>query len=680
MEEIRKTACSICMSGCPIDAYVEDGMLRRVEGGKNTPFQTGGLCAKGAAAKQYLYHPDRLLEPMLQVGKKGNGHFKVISWEDAFSLIAEKLGGVRDQYGPQSTVFYAGYPKWLRPALLRLANGYGSPNFCTQSSTCFQADFMAWNTLFGSGPCYPDIPNTNLVLQWSQNTYHTSPARGAMLPRLKQRGVKRIAVDPRNTVTANGADLHLSPFPGTDGALALSMAHVILKEDLYDHAFAARWIDGFDAFRDYVAQFTPEQGAAITGVPALDICTAARLYATVKPAAIQFSASALLHNPNGVQNSRAVYALIALTGNYDVPGGNRIQSAPWVASGIGRGVLKRSLPAIGDVEFPIWPACCQEAQCVGLAHAIETGEPYPIRAVFGMGLSHFMWPQSSRLLKALATLDFFVNTELFLTETCKAADLVLPAATSFEREELKYYGTHLYLTQKAVEPIGACKNDIEIIQETARRLGVDDPLLAGSYEDYLAAELALSGLTLEELRASPSGLQAKRIHPPTQRSYEQTGFHTPSGKVELCSSILERMGYDGLPIYRDFRDLLQVDRKKYPFILNTGAARPQLFNARLHRLSWIQMLEQTDEIELHPEDASALGIADGDRVQICTPSGQVSGSARLNWSTLRGVVGMYHGDPNSNVNEVIPDDVFDPISGFPVYKTWFCAVDKECTV
>ena len=679
MEEIRKTACSICMSYCPIDAHVKDGVLVRVEGGKNTPMQSGGLCAKGAAAKQYLYHPKRLLHPMVRTGPKGSGKFEAVSWETAFSLLTEKMQQVKCNYGAQAMLFYSGYPKWLRPALLRLANGYGSPNFCTQSSTCFQADAMAWRTLFGGGPCYPDLQNTRLVLQWSVNPYHSAPARSAGLLHLKERGVVQITVDPRHTVTAHQADLHLRPIPGTDGALALAMAHVILKEDLYDHSFVERWTHGFEAYQTYAMSFPPERAAEITGVPAEEIKAAARLYATTKPAAIQFSASSLIHTVNGVQNTRAIYALIALTGNYDIPGGNRIHAFPWVPSGIGPGRLERSTPGIGDAAFPIWAQCAQETQCIGLADAIQKGIPYPIRGVFGMGLNHLMWPQSSKMLEALGALDFFVNTELFFTETCQMADLLLPAATSFEREELKCYGAQFYLTQKAVEPSGECRNDIEIIQETARRLGLDDPLLTGSYEAYLTAELAPSGLTLEELRKHPEGLRAKKVCPPTAYSYEKHGFPTPSGKVELCSQILQKLGYEGLPVYRDFRAACGIDAEQYPFILNTGAARPHLFNARLHRLPWLQNLEDADAVELHPEDAASLGIVDGDPVRLVTPTGTLSGSARLNLSAKQGIVGMYHGNAAANINELIPDDIVDPISGFPIYKTWFCRVEKEET-
>lgn len=679
MEQIVKTSCSICMSYCPIDAHVESGILRRVEGGRNTPFQSGGLCAKGAAAKQYLYHPDRLLQPMVRIGPKGSGTFRPISWDEAFTLLSEKLLEIKHRFGPESVVFYSGYPKWLRPALLRLANGFGSPNFCTQSSTCFQGDFLAWNTTFGGGPCYPDFRSTRLLLQWGVNPFHSSPARSACLLQLKRRGVKFITVDPRQTVTAQQAHIHLRPRPGTDGALALSMAYVILQEELYDHAFVAQWIHGFPEYRDYAMSFPPERGEALTGVPAQQIREAARLYATTKPAAIQFSASSLLHTANGVQNSRAIYALIALTGNYDIPGGNRIHPSEWCPPGVERGLLSRYKPGIGDEAFPLWAQCCQETQCVQLSSAILEGRPYPIRAVFGMGLNHLMWPRSSRLLNALSTLDFFVNTELFLTKTCQAADLILPAATSFEREEIKCYGAWYYLSGQAVAPRGMCKNDIEIIQQAARCLGVDDPLLTGSYEDYMAAQLAPSGLCLGDLRGNPGGMAAKSVNPPSLRSYEAHGFPTPSGKVELHSQILEQLGYDGLPIYRDVPVPDADISHNYPFILNTGAARPHLFNARMHSLPWIRRLEPTDAVEIYPEDARALGIADGDPVVVITPSGQVTGTAWWNWGALPGVVGMYHGDPDANINDTIPDDCFDPLSGFPLYKNWFCRVERRAS-
>ena len=198
---IKKVRCNICSAGCPIDAYVEEGTLVSVEGSRDLPGQSGGLCSKGAASRQYVYNKDRILYPMKRIGKKGSGEFERVSWDEAYRMIAENLLRVKKEYGPQATAFYAGYPKWYRPALLRLSNAYGSPNYCTESSTCFQSAAMAWRSIYGNDICFPDLMHAQTVLVWSNNLYHSNVGMARPYQSLKARGAKIIAVDPRETVT-----------------------------------------------------------------------------------------------------------------------------------------------------------------------------------------------------------------------------------------------------------------------------------------------------------------------------------------------------------------------------------------------------------------------------------------------------------------------------------------------
>ncbi len=263
---IKKVRCNICSAGCPIDAYVEEGTLVSVEGSRDLPGQSGGLCSKGAASRQYVYNKDRILYPMKRIGKKGSGEFERISWDEAYRMIAENLLRIKKEYGPQAAAFYAGYPKWYRPALLRLANAYGSPNYCTESSTCFQSAAMAWRSIYGNDICFPDLMHAQTVLVWSNNLYHSNVGMARPYQSLKARGAKIIAVDPRETVTTQAADIHLKLLPGTDGALALSMAQVIIEEGLYDKEFVETYVYGFEEYQAYVNQFPPEKAEKITGV------------------------------------------------------------------------------------------------------------------------------------------------------------------------------------------------------------------------------------------------------------------------------------------------------------------------------------------------------------------------------------------------------------------------------
>ncbi len=681
--KIVKTSCAVCGACCEIDAYVENGRLVSVEGGKNTKMQQGGMCAKGAAAAQFEYNQERILYPMKRIGEKGEGKFARISWDEAYDIIAENMLKIRETYGAKSAVFYVGYPKWFRPAMLRFSNAYGSPNFCTESSTCFQAAALAWRSIYGNAICGPDLAHTNTLLIWSSNLYHTKTTTSASYQALKKRGVKIIDVDPRHTVTAHDADLHLQLTPGTDGALALSMGQVIIEEDVYDHEFVENYVFGFEEYREYVQQFPPEKAEKITGVPAEQIREAARLYAGNGPAALMFSASPVVHHMNGVQNYRAVFSLIALTGNYDVVGGNRTKPGPSSpAAEFGKVKRYDGEEAIGQKDFPAWfDLPCQEAQCTRLADYILEEDPYPVRAVFAAGMNHRMWPKPGHLLEALTKLDFYVNTDMFWSEASKAADLVLPACTSYEREEVQAKpGGRFYFSGRAVEPLGEAKNDIQIIMEVMKRMGLEDEVLSHGYEAYMQYILKPSGLTLEELKSHPEGMLGKNIYPAAERTYEKEPFATPSGKAEIRSLVLERYadshGYSGLPVYRDFREISGVDQERYPLILNTGSRKPQFFHSRVYRVSWLAGIEDAPLVEIHPEDGKKYGIKDGAMVRVESPAGELTAKAAWHVGGKPGVVYIYHGSPQGDANELIGKDYLDPISGFPGFKSYFCRIER----
>lgn len=675
--EVKKVYCGICSPCCPIDAYVKEGKIVSVEG------HNGGLCAKGAASKQYVYNKDRILYPMKRVGEKGSGKFERITWEEAFALISEKLLGIREKYGAKSTIFYAGYPKWYRPALLRLSNAYGSPNFCTESSTCFQAANIAWKSIYGNNICFPDMQNAKTVLFWTSNLYHSNTPMSPMYQNLKKKGVKIIVVDPRKTSTTCEADIHLRILPGTDGALALGMANVILSENLYDKEFVEKYVYGFEEYRDYVKEFTPERVSKITGEDSEKIIQAARMYATNGPAGIMFSACTVVHHINGVQNYRAVQILPALTGNYDIKGGNTVMSGPAAPCNEFGKVKRFDLEeAIGEKDFPVWfDLPCNEAQCTRIADYILREDPYPIKGFVGFGFNRRMWPQPDYLQEAMSKLEFFVNVDIFMSDSCDMADVVLPACTSFEREEIRTLkGGRFAVSQKAIEPLGESKNDIEIIIQMLRSMGLQDEVLENGYENYMNYIIEPSGLTLEELRQHPEGLPSKVLRYPEEKSYIQHGFQTPSGKVEFCSQVLEKYrdtyGYKGIPEYKDFREYSEVDQEEYPLILNTGSRKPHRFHSRVYRIPWLADLEKEPFIELHPSDAKTYHLQEGEEVIVKSPVGEMKGILVLSKNNYPGIVHVYHGNAKGEANELISKDYLDPISGFPGYKSYFCKIEK----
>ena len=243
--EVKKSICAICdpTTQCGLDCYVKDGRVVKVEGTLENPQNVGTLCAKGAAQRQWVYHEERVRTPLKRVGPRGSGQMVPISWEEALDTIAGKLQQIKAESGPESVVFYCGYPKQPRPFLQRLAMQYGSPNYGTESSSCFTAALMAWRLNYGA-MAGPDLANTKCALIWGKNLFHSGTTASRHLLNARERGVKFIVVDPRATGLNSIADIHLALRPGTDGALALAMADVIISEGLYDREFTARMDEG----------------------------------------------------------------------------------------------------------------------------------------------------------------------------------------------------------------------------------------------------------------------------------------------------------------------------------------------------------------------------------------------------------------------------------------------------
>jgi anaerobic selenocysteine-containing dehydrogenase len=718
--QIRKSVCTVCdpTTQCGLDCYVKDGRIIKVEGSLENAHSAGTLCSKGAAQRQWVYHEDRLRTPLKRVGPRGSGEMVPISWTEALDTITENLQKLKAESGPESVVFYCGYPKQLRPFLTRLALMYGSPNYCTESSVCFTAMGMAWRLDYGQMAA-PNMHSTKCVLVWTGNPFHANTSVARRLMDARERGVKFIVVDPRNSPVAGIADIHLQIRPGTDGALALAMANVIISEGLYDREFVSQWARGFDEYKGYAAEFTMERAEQITGVPAAKIRDAAILYATSKPAAMMPSAAPVVHNTNGVQNQRAAAALVGLTGNYDVPGGNVAEPFSWLEiAGAGFTTREHEFelarpwsempPRLGAERFPVWTEMVNQGQAMDLPRQLATGEPYPLRGFVGFGWNHRLWPDSEGLLAAMQKLDFICDVDLFATDSSKYADIVLPACTSVERSELRCYPEkYVLLTQPVIEPLGESRSDTDIIFGLANKLGLEDPLLnptgakpagqtpgrgflpngapdfSATFDDVLDWLLEPSGMTTAQLKEHPGGMPVPNAILPSFKKYEKDGFPTPSGKMEFSSMLLEkysdRPGIDGLPVYNEpaRSPVSSADlAKDYPFVLNTGSRLPMFVHSRTFRLPWTRSLRRDAAVDMNPTDAARLGIAQGDLVELSSPQGSIEVKANVTALVQSGTVHMYHSYPEANVNALIPADYLDPVSGFPGFKASLCAVKK----
>jgi len=695
--EIRKSICAICDPGplCGLDLYVKDEKIIKVEGSEKHPSNLGTLCVKGASLRQYIYHEDRIKTPLKRVGARGSDKFESISWDEALNTIVDKFNAIKKENGPESVVFFSGFTKYFRPYLKRLAHSFGSPNYLTESSTCYQAMAMAQTLVFGT-PSGPDLMNTRCLLIWTANPFHSGHSNARAVLKGKERGMKLIVVDPRKTPTAAIADIHLQLRPGTDGALALSMANVIINENLYDKDFVASYTYGFDEYREYVQAFTPEKGEELTGVPADEIRAAARMYASIKPAAIMPSASPVVHHTNGVQNYRAAFSLAGLTGNYDIKGGNLVVPTSFIHSP-GRIPTREHEftqsrlwsdmpPRIGADRFPVWMDIVdEEGQSMQLPFQIRSGKPYPIRGLIGFGLNYRMWPDSKGFLDSLGKLDFFVNVDPFMTDTCKHADIVLPACTTVERSELRCYGMgYIIFTKPSIKPLYDSRPDVDIIYDLASRLGLNDPLFKAGYEASIDWILEPSGITVSELKKHPEGMFVPNPMKIPEKKYLNGGFKTPSGKLEFKSTVLEKYkekpGFESLPVYmppRHSREATPDLANEYPIILNTGSRLPMFIHTRTFRLSWTKSLRPNHpSADINPKDAAILGIKQNDAIRIATPKDSITLKANLTQMVQPGVVHVFHGHPEADVNLLFDGDYLDPVSGYPGFKSALCKVEK----
>lgn len=690
--EIRRSLCDICSptSHCGVNCYVKDGVIIKVEGDENHPLNKGLLCTKGASNRQYVYREDRIRTPLKRTGPRGSGQYEPISWDEALDTIAEKLKGYKAQYGAQSVFFFGGYTKWFRPILQRLAYSFGTPNYGTESSTCFTSGLMAWKIAAGT-PSRPDTKNSKLFLGWAHNPYYTGYLGARSMEALKKEGVKFIIVDTMYTQTAQKiADLFLQPRPGTDGALALAIANELIENGWVDHDFIEKYVHGFEEYAAYCKNFNASNVEALTGVPYEKVQQAARMiHEYGHPMSIKESSAPLAHHINGMQNYRAIMSLAIITGNYDVKGGQIPVEHTYTHQSAGYHTLEHQfiqearvfhMPyPVGAQRFPLWNELEHEAQTMDLSRQILEGTPYPLKALVCFGINNRMFPDSRRMLKALETIDFYVDMDLFMTDCAKYADIVLPACTSFEREEFKAYpGGWAYYTKPVIAPLYESRPDGDVMCDLARRLNLDDELLKSGYRACLEYILSPISYSVQQLQEADTPLKVPEFRPHVPLATLDRGLKTPTGKLELKSEVIAghpEWGLDALPTYREPLD--DIDPKEYPMTLTSGGRLPFALHSRLHDMPWLRSLRPKASVELNPEDAKALGICQNDLVEITTPMGSISAVALLSGHIQKGLVSMYHGYREADISSLINADRLDPYSGFPAHRSNRCKVSKK---
>ncbi len=423
---IVKSACRMCRRACGIDMRLQDGRIVEVKGTAENPASTGVLCPKGRAIVDYINSAGRIRHPL----KRNGDSWRQIGWDEAIDTIAIKLERIKREYGARAFAVYIGESASQCDATSiarRFLDVYGSPNLFTGGSLCYRPIPIACRLTFGK-MFIAEPEKSRCIVLWGINPYHSNRQQTTQILTARRAGARLIVIDPRRTLFARRADIHIQPKPGSDCLLALAMLNVIVSNELYDKAFVKEWTVGFDRLKEHILAYTPEKVEEATGVPVDVIEQAATVFDTTGPASI-IPGTGLYHQVGGLQNIRALAILQAITGNIDAAGG-------WITP-IELHLNNLALPEkasgrpLGEDRYPLFVAYGRrlEGQAAVLTDTLLTEKPYPVKTMFIAGGNPALsWPDSAKVTKALQKLDFLAVMDVRMTETARLADIVLPVA------------------------------------------------------------------------------------------------------------------------------------------------------------------------------------------------------------------------------------------------------------
>lgn len=709
-ESTRRGNCPVCGIGCLTSSTVRDGQLVRVTADYKSLLPAN--CPRAGQSMAYHTHADRINYTLKRVGARGEGQWQRIGWDQAMDEIAARLAAIRDRHGPEAVQTLGGsYKGPADAACWRWSNLFGTPNIMHLGKSCGSAEFNAgWITYgeIGAPAGRPTPGVSKCAVFWGSNPPVPQGMDSAkLIKQARESGTMIIVVDPRRSETAEMADMWLQPRPASDGALAYGLLNVIIAEGLYDREFVAKWCIGFEELQELVAPYTAERVAELTWLEAEQIRAFARAYATAKPAYITIGLGTAHH---GRAATAAVFGkqyLRAITGNLDVPGGELFDDQPeqirfreemhwerlfdhplrtrdninahrWPVASV-RG-MQASRAAMAKVHpLGIGPAFYQMCtSSTSLCSAILDGDPYPIKAVITQGTNSLVaLANSRRVYDALRSdnLELHVVMDHWMTPGAQLADYVLPASDGLERPNLGVgggmwgFGDWFIAAERTIPPQHERKDDYQLWADLGKRLGQAE-FWPDTLEGWFDKLLEPSHISFAALARTKHSALFPR---PRSRRYEQRGFATESGKVELSSNLMKKLGYPAMPqceepVWSPFStpELWQ----EYPLVVTAGASTKWYYRSQQRQLPKMRKQHPYALLSIHPATASALGIAEGAPVYVETPMGRVRQIARYDDALHPKVV---HADsswwypeqeanePNlsgvweSNFNAIIPD-------------------------
>ena len=719
-ESVKQVVCTSCDGFCPVSATLEDGRVVKI-GTRDHPLFKGVLCMKGAYSPKHYSHPDRVLHPLKRVGERGSGEWQRVTWDQALDDIAERLQKVINRHGPEAFAVSQSGATGLGDNGLcrRFMNHIGTPNWIGGVSYCAGNTAAINRYVYGWFP-RADIFNTKcIVLIGHDPRRHSWTMEYKAIRMAQANGAKLIVIDPRKSENAERADIWLPLRSGTDAALLLGWLNVIIEEELYDKDFVRDWTVGFDALAARVREYPLERVSEITGVDAELIAEGARMYATSGPACIPWT-PITDQQVSSTSAIRLQCMLRAICGHLDVTGGDQLigfspavrsdseiemhemlipeQKAKQLGADTFPAFTYRGTSAFCDASEKVWGirwanlvGGCYMAHPMAVFKAMAESDPYPVRAFFAMANNTLAaFANTKRAYEALMKQDLIVAFEHVLSPTAQIADYVLPGDSWLERPSM-----HAGISEQAMPPPGQCRNVVTFWHELAKRMGLAEQFPWATVEEMFDYRLEPSGKTWAEVVSagrSPN-LNKGQAEGDGERKYLKTGFATPTGKVELYSEVLEKLGFDPLPYYRE---ATRPD-DKYPFASFVGLPDDEFFRSGHRHVPELRRRAEDPMFFLNPADIVELGMADGDWGRVETRTGAMLGRVYGRTSMPQGLVRIPHGwwKPESrrggdhlsgmwNFNEAqLAEDedlaLVDAEQGVPHLKGAPCAVTKLST-
>ncbi|WP_028610778.1 molybdopterin-containing oxidoreductase family protein [Paenibacillus harenae] len=655
------TVRSVCPFDCPdtcgLSVTLEDGMITKITGDQEHPVTRGAICNKVRQLTDRFYHPDRLLYPMRRTGPKGSFSFERISWEEAYDEITNRMKDIINAHGAEAILPYSFYGN------MGVLNAEGMDRRFFHRLGASRLDRTICNAAGAAGYSYTmggsigidpeETVHTKLFLIWGCNLVSTNMHQTMLASEARKNGATIIHIDVHRNRTSAWADRFVHIRPGTDAALALGMMHVLIRDGLTDAAFIGLHTIGYEELAAQAASYTPQLVEGITGVPAAEVEELARLYGQSSPTFIRIG-NGLQHHDNGGMAVRTISCLPALTGQWNVRGGGAMKGNGWYARLNARKLVRPDLMPDTNVRT---------VSMNQLGDALNDLTP-PVKMLFVYNSNPaIVAPDQNRVRQGLMRRDLFtVAHDLFLTDTCKYADIVLPATSHFENLDLysSYWHLYLQLHEPVMETMGECKSNFTLFKELGLRLGFERDAFDINEEQMIREALdskhnpLLEGITFDELKANTWMKAGSGSLPPiTER------IPTPSGKIELYSDSMRQAGLPPVPVHTPLRE-----PETYPFLLTTGPNH-SFINSTFANQEKLQKLEKEPFLHMHSDDAAELGLTDGERVKIRNDRGEAELTLRIGQDVLPGVLvtqGLWWDDSRRGqqaVNALTPQRLAD---------------------